>query len=338
MQTKRIVYIDWLKAFAIFLVLLGHSVEELSTAGRSNNLFRFIYSFHMPLFMMLSGFFLAKSLDNGIKHLLITRSRQLLLPVLSFSVMIFAVSLLVPSLELTDGLGFFGYLTGMDMWFMKYLFVCTLIAYLSDRIFRIRALAATIPSFLLVSISRVGMFRIHPFLWMGYYIHKYEKTVSRHLKWLLLVTFVGFVLLYLFWDTKYDLPHYRLVTIKHGIFFSWYNLGVVIYRFAVGAFGSLAVWCIFKMVKWEYVEKRFHRFSTFCLNAGKRTLGIYCLQIYLLQDVASRITLPDHSAYVNAVIVFGVAIAEFVILNILVGLIEKNVLTRLLFLGQLQKR
>lgn len=68
MYVKRITYIDWLKAFAIFLVLLGHSIQNLSAAGMMDGLHGFIYSFHMPLFMMLSGFFLTKSLDNGIKH------------------------------------------------------------------------------------------------------------------------------------------------------------------------------------------------------------------------------------------------------------------------------
>lgn len=338
MYVKRITYIDWLKAFAIFLVLLGHSIQNLSAAGMMDGLHGFIYSFHMPLFMMLSGFFLTKSLDNGIKHFLINRSRQLLLPVLSFSVTAFAVSKAIPSLDITEGLGFFDYLTGGDMWFLKYLFVCTFIAYISDRIFRIRALAAVIPSFLLISLSRVGIFRIHPFLWLGYYIHKYEKDIYRHVKWLLPVTIIAFAILFQFWNMEYDTPHFRFVTIKHGMSVSWYDFGVVAYRFAIGALGSLGAWCIFKMVKWDYIEKRFHRFSTFCLNAGKRTLGIYCLQIYLLEDVASRITLPEHNALVNVAIVFGVAIAEFIILNLFVGLIERTPLARLLFLGQRQKR
>lgn len=334
MQVRRIVYIDWLKAFAIFLVLLGHSIQKLSAGGVMDGLFDFIYSFHMPLFMMLSGFFLAKSLDCGIKRFLITRSRQLLLPVLSFSVVAFAVSKTIPYLDITDGLGFFAYLVGGDMWFLKYLFVCTLIAYLSDRLFRIRFLAAVIPSVLLVSLSRVGIFRIHPFLWMGYYIHKYEKTIFRHTKWLLPVAVAVFIFLLHFWQMKYDTPHFRFVTIKHGISLSWYDLGVVVYRFAIGVFGSLVFLCIFKIIRWDAVEKRFHAFSTFCLNAGRRTLGIYCLQVYLLEDVARCVTLPAHGIVADVAIVSGVAVAEFIMCNILVGLMEKCRLTRLLFLGQ----
>lgn len=48
----RVEYIDALKGVAIFLVVLGHIVTYDEDFRR---LFNFIYSFHMPLFMFLSG-------------------------------------------------------------------------------------------------------------------------------------------------------------------------------------------------------------------------------------------------------------------------------------------
>lgn len=48
----RVEYIDALKGVAIFLVVLGHIVTNDEDFHR---LFNFIYSFHMPLFMFLSG-------------------------------------------------------------------------------------------------------------------------------------------------------------------------------------------------------------------------------------------------------------------------------------------
>ena len=58
MVIKRIEYIDYVKAFAIFLVVMGHAIQQLwgSTVDCDNILYRFIYSFHMPLFFFLSGF------------------------------------------------------------------------------------------------------------------------------------------------------------------------------------------------------------------------------------------------------------------------------------------
>lgn len=47
--TKRLVYIDIAKAIAIFLVLIGHTVDS-DTKTKT-----VLYAFHMPLFFMLSG-------------------------------------------------------------------------------------------------------------------------------------------------------------------------------------------------------------------------------------------------------------------------------------------
>lgn len=54
---ERIVYIDRLKGFAILLVVIGHVVQFLYCPNKfdTNIVFRFIYSFHMPLFFILSG-------------------------------------------------------------------------------------------------------------------------------------------------------------------------------------------------------------------------------------------------------------------------------------------
>lgn len=53
-KTDRLQYVDVAKAFAIFLVVLGHPrpVEDYGS------LEQFLYAFHMPLFFMLSGIFI----------------------------------------------------------------------------------------------------------------------------------------------------------------------------------------------------------------------------------------------------------------------------------------
>ncbi len=49
MSNNRENWIDWLKVFALYLVVLGHLLKE----SYCNNL---IYAFHMPLFFFLSGY------------------------------------------------------------------------------------------------------------------------------------------------------------------------------------------------------------------------------------------------------------------------------------------
>lgn len=50
MQKNRVEYIDTLKGLLIILVIFGHT-------GINSNIQKWIYSFHMPLFLIISGFF-----------------------------------------------------------------------------------------------------------------------------------------------------------------------------------------------------------------------------------------------------------------------------------------
>lgn len=66
-KTQRDPYWDIIKGFTILLVIIGHSIqyhngETYYEQGLywANPIFKFIYSFHMPLFMLISGYFVVK--------------------------------------------------------------------------------------------------------------------------------------------------------------------------------------------------------------------------------------------------------------------------------------
>lgn len=67
-KTERILKWDNLKFLLIFLVVLGHILElYLSNGTKSWGIKRlrfFIYTFHMPLFLFISGMFSKKNIDN----------------------------------------------------------------------------------------------------------------------------------------------------------------------------------------------------------------------------------------------------------------------------------
>ena len=71
MEKERIEYIDAIKGFAIFLMVMGHAIawnyadytkvciyspNQLSNIKIGGMIWQLIYSFHMPLFFMISGF------------------------------------------------------------------------------------------------------------------------------------------------------------------------------------------------------------------------------------------------------------------------------------------
>lgn len=70
MTKNRINWIDFGKGFAIFLVVIGHVFTGLFDSGKFTSdvkwlsiVIAFIYTFHIPVFFALSGYFF-KSVEN----------------------------------------------------------------------------------------------------------------------------------------------------------------------------------------------------------------------------------------------------------------------------------
>lgn len=87
---KKSVLIDILKGFAIFAVLLGHSIQYGSgNAFLSNGeywndpIMKAIYSFHMPLFIGICGYlFFFSVMKHGMKNSALSRAKRFL-PIVS---------------------------------------------------------------------------------------------------------------------------------------------------------------------------------------------------------------------------------------------------------------
>ena len=88
MKTKRQAWVDYARGIAIILVLYRHVFEGIKYAGISiqeylpieyaNIMF---YSFRMPLFFIVSGFFVAKSLQKrGLSSFVATKARTIIYP------------------------------------------------------------------------------------------------------------------------------------------------------------------------------------------------------------------------------------------------------------------
>ena len=65
---RRVCKYDNLRVFLIFLVILAHCMEQFNK-GRVFDLYRIIYSFHMPAFIWLTGNFARFDRRKILKHL-----------------------------------------------------------------------------------------------------------------------------------------------------------------------------------------------------------------------------------------------------------------------------
>ena len=87
---------DFLRGIAIYLVILGHTIQWMDADWKHNPLFEGIYSFHMPLFMFISGYFLRNNLQQiAFWKWQKQKTRQLLIPSL-FNSLIYSALLLIP--------------------------------------------------------------------------------------------------------------------------------------------------------------------------------------------------------------------------------------------------
>ena len=130
-MSKRIEYIDIAKGIGILLVVLGHNDFEVISLFVQ----RLIYSFHMPLFFFLSGYFLNTAIPffGFIKKRFHTLLKPFLFTILliyftsvSFEKMGFntAITRIVKSLY---GSGY--YLDWVQLWFLPHLFAVSLYAF-----------------------------------------------------------------------------------------------------------------------------------------------------------------------------------------------------------------
>ncbi|SCY02668.1 acyltransferase family protein [Flavobacterium caeni] len=129
---RRIDWVDQVKGFTIFLVVYGHNFPFCE---------KYIYSFHMPLFIMAAGFFHGKT-SAWVQTK--KRFKALILPYFLWSLFLFAVWFFVTrhygdsaTLGLSPTKNFIGVVTaqgdraymdwGIPMWFLPMLFVTSVV-------------------------------------------------------------------------------------------------------------------------------------------------------------------------------------------------------------------
>lgn len=65
-KVSRLLWADSLKGLLMILVILGHAIQVyMPEACFHNHVWNLIYSFHMPAFMAVSGYFAYRVHRNG---------------------------------------------------------------------------------------------------------------------------------------------------------------------------------------------------------------------------------------------------------------------------------
>ena len=189
MGKQRIIYLDFAKFLAITLVCVGHAYyfgDEMQSRVRP-----IIYSFHMSLFMTMCGFFSHSSFLLPFKNFVIKKCKQLLVPSV-------AGSLLLAGIAYANG-GYMRELYG-GVWFLKCLFACYIVVYISKKVIRNDVTACAISSIAMLAIPYGGSLMINYYLlffWTGYFLRKHYQCYDKHTRLITFLSLIVFTLLIL---------------------------------------------------------------------------------------------------------------------------------------------
>jgi len=130
MDSKRIKYIDVAKGIGILLVVLGHNYVKASVPGME----KFIFSFHMPFFFLVSGMLFKPSYP--ILVLFKRRFGTLILPYLASIILLYAVYFFYTDIRIMTILRRIvrslyasgNYIEWAQLWFLPHLFLLNMFA------------------------------------------------------------------------------------------------------------------------------------------------------------------------------------------------------------------
>ena len=141
-KKERWIYPDFCKGILIILVVVGHSIQfglgkQYYNSGLyfANNIYKAIYSFHMPAFMIISGFFWQNKIKSASKSsVLVSRIKKLLQPIFSWSIIVTANIFLFESMSAEKIIKTFTINFVYGLWFMWALIICSILLFTVEKI------------------------------------------------------------------------------------------------------------------------------------------------------------------------------------------------------------
>lgn len=279
-MNQRIDYIDAVKGFAILLMVMAHTiawnfadwkfltydVTQLSTGElQAGFIWKLIYSFHMPLFFLVSGYFTFKQGGVTLVNLLTGKVQRLLIPYISTGFLILFLK------------GYYGY------WFLFSLFELSVIGILLFKILStinkkkrwwIDIIAICITYVIVRNMLKLSFLEnpfcnigkavgyMLPFLF-GMFLRKYESIKEKVLG--LYEYYIPLFVIMFAW-------RYFPIMGFDGILF---KLGNQFNKFLFPIMASLMVISIFK-------AGINHKVQNVLANIGKRSLEVYILHLFFV--------------------------------------------------------
>lgn len=322
--SHRLIYIDNLKGFLILLVVFGHCLQDTGTTDE-NLLYRYIYSFHMPLFMAVSGFV---SYHPQLQWSTVRRRAwQLLLPFMAWAIV---KSLLLGDISYVKTIILY---PDRGLWFLHALFFIVITLTICDKLSlktKMSLITIIIVVSLLLSLLVLGLnFKLFglqfvafhfPFFCAGFFIRKYNLIEKMNV--IYGIVFMALFLVLAYWDCSSFSPTFLSIESKgivsHLVFRS--------YQYLV-AFISIPAWLY--LLKNTKCGRRKSLLTKF----GTQTLALYAISLSL-QVIHLKIVYPIINGMPYYVEVIFLFVSLMIISYCLDMLLSKNKYMSFVFLGK----
>ncbi|EJT6153474.1 acyltransferase family protein [Clostridium perfringens] len=320
MKTKNRNYlIDNSKGLLIFLVVLGHSLEFIRKDYEvARLLYVFIYEFHMPVFVFISGY-LSKNVEKGRRNAV----RNFLTPFLLFNIIWNLITLVGPLFlrgeftELPSEQAFSFFTPGWALWYIFAMFLWKILLPDLLKFKNIFILSVIAGIFVKLSgefgsymaLSRTITFA--PFFLAGYYSS--EEKLKRFRKFTrfnilnkvpsILIIIIGVLIALIFVNYSNIADEFFWADRSYSNFNIEIFTGILLY-IAVYIIGFAFVYVFINLMPEN---------QTFLSKIGKNTLSVYFLHTYFIGSILGLTSLMSSNLGKLLALIVGSLIVTFIL-------------------------
>ena len=347
---KRNKTIDIIRGFAVLLVLWGHVIQYFTIDGFTfydNYLYKFIYSFHMPLFMIVSGYLFFYSVRKYSLRTLISKRVK----PLGWTMIIWggAYNLILQMLYVLMRHEKFSvvalYKSLFSSWFIWSVLLLSVITAGIEKKVKTKSLKIVmyIISIVIISVLPCAEYNLFmfPYFILGYIVansSQNEKnfSVNKYLKILSAILFLGLLSAYKSRDLVY-VSGVNPFKSNEGVLT---QIGIDIYRWIIGLLGIIVstegIRYLVRKKKWN------NSFAKWLEIMGKYSLQIYLVQKLMLEFLGNRIMslivqklgwnpLTTNIHVYNFILTPIIAVLYASVIICVIKIIEKMKLSKILF-------
>lgn len=204
MVTKRLDYLDAVKGFAIILVIIGHIYQQ-------NSLTKWIYSFHMPLFFIVTGMLLKykNSEELSLRKICRKKIRSLMIPYINLSVLVIILNYIIFATigESKTNVLYTITLFGVgSLWFLPALFIAEILFFISRKYLKNEKIRIALIGLLFILTVIFGS-EVNKWLWvvprsivglgfisLGYYAFKFLNKLKSKNTYIVILAILSIIL------------------------------------------------------------------------------------------------------------------------------------------------